>query len=204
MATFLDKDYNEVEAFTQAELDAKIAESKKEWDTEAKKSGSNASEELKKAQNALKEKTDEYDELSSKYDKRKDEYDNAKKALKDKETEIDTVRADKTKTFEKLRDDSIIRAAGEDKEYAENLRKQFDRLNGTNETLDPTVIESTLKESHALALNSMNREFAPFTLNTTVGKAPDAGGEKKGSTENVDKAVDYASHLLGLPTEDKK
>ena len=166
---------NEVEAFTQTEVDAQVAKA-----IEAK------SAELVKAHSAtLAEKDTEISTLDSKLTKRGEEYNNAKTRLKELETQsasgIDAVKEAK----DKFRDGLIDKLAGDDKEYKEALKSQTERLGF--DTLDVNEAEKTLKEAHTLAQLSLSRDISAFSMASvsTAGHEPNTGGAVNG-----DKATD--------------
>jgi predicted RNase H-like nuclease (RuvC/YqgF family) len=201
MGKYFDTDYNEVEAFSKEELDQKVAEAT----TAAEEKGK---EELEAAQAKLTEKEGEYTNLSKKYDSRKEEYENAKAELEKVKGEASTAGDDKKAAFEKMRDSYLDKAAGDDKEYREELAKQFERIG--SETLDPTEIEASMKDAHALAVTSMERDFTPFSMTAaSTGEAPKPKSEEgKAFTETESgKATQnaiYQAMGMEVKSEDKK
>jgi predicted nuclease with TOPRIM domain len=172
MRKFLDADtMDEVEAFTKEELDAQIAKA-----VEAKG---------KEFEKTIAEKEVEVTTLSEKLTKRGEEYNNLKTKLKEVETASATGTEEITKARDEFRDGLINKLAGDDKEYKEALKAQSERLGF--DTLDVTKAEVLLKEAHALALNSLNREFVAFDMAgvSTGGKAPETS-----KTGDQDKATD--------------
>lgn len=176
MGKFLDEEYNEVEAFTQEEMEAKLAEAVDKAKAEA---GSNTSELEKK----VKELEDAKTEAENKLSKRSEEYNNLKKVHDKNGETIKSVEEERKTAYEKLRDTTIAKAAGDDKEYEEELRKQYERFG--EQTLDPTVLEQHLKDAHTLATANLNRDFTPFSMGAGGGRAPDTtpSNEKKNFTE---------------------
>ncbi len=188
MAKFFNENYDEVEAFTKEEVEAKIAEASKKAEAEFKK-------QLEEKENALTEKTSEYEKLSKKYDSRKDEYENLKKKFEETGENLNKTAEERKQAFEKMRDDMIKKSAGEDKEYAETLRAQFDRIG--KETLDPTELEASLKDAHALAMNQLSRDFTPFTMNGgATGEAPRVKSEEGASFTETPIGKNTLDHIL--------
>lgn len=175
MGKFLNDEYEEVTAFTQEEMDAKIAEAVEKAKAEA---GGSASELEKKVKELEADKAKVEEKLS----KRSEEYNNLKKAYDKGGETIKTVEEEKKSAYEKLRDTTISKVAGDDKEYEEELRKQYDRFG--EQTLDPTVLEAHLKDAHTLAVANLNRDFTPFSMGAGGGRPPERKtDEKKNFTE---------------------
>jgi hypothetical protein len=189
MTKFLTPDeYNEVDAYTEEEVSARVESERQKWIEDSSKNSDNSGDEWKK----------KYDELSGRYDKRSDEYKNAKNELERRGKEVGDVKDEKKQAFEKIRDSYIDRAAGEDREYGEKLREQYERVG--KETLDVSEIESALKDAHALALSKLNRGFSPFNVGSMTGEAP-TGGEKKNErftdTPEGKATYDYLKTVMG-------
>lgn len=159
MGKFLNADYEEVEAFSKEELEAEI-----------KKQTAKFESDLKAAQKEVEDAKALAADKDEKLTKRSEEYKNLKKALDEKESAISTIEADKKATFEKMRDDMITKAAGDDKEYAEMLKTQFERVG--KETLNVSEIEAALKDAHALTLTQMNREYTAFSMGDGASGQP--------------------------------
>lgn len=160
MGKFLDEEYKEVEAYSKEEMEAEVKKQTSKFESEIKAKD----KEVEEAKALATEKDD-------KLTKRSEEYKNLKKSFDEKEATIGTIAADRKATFEKMRDDMINKAAGDDKEYGEMLKTQFARVG--KETLDATEIESALKDAHSLSLTQMNREYTSFSLASGAsGAAP--------------------------------
>lgn len=187
MGKFYNSDYEEVVAFSQEELDAKLKEAVAEAESAKAK-------ELEEATQKLTEKEAEYEKLSKKYDSRKEEYDNAKKQLEELQGKVEGATGERKEAFEKMRDSYIERAAGDDKEYAEELKKQFERVG--SETLDPSELEASLKDAHALALNSLNRDFTSFSMSAAAtGEAPAVKPDGDKTFTETDEGKATMSHV---------
>ena len=200
MAKFYNEDYEEVEAFSAEEVEAKLEAERKKIEKEV---GSKA-EELQKQ---LDTKNEEYDKLSKKYDSRKEEYDNLKKKFEETGEDLSKTAEEKKAAFEKMRDSMLDKAAGDDQEYREKLLEAYNRIG--SETLDPTEMEQQLKESHAIAMTHLERDFTPFSLDTAgTGNAPTVksnGEEKFTDTPAGKDTLDHVMTAMGqeLPAEDK-
>jgi len=171
MGKFLDEDMNEVEAFTQAEVDAQITKA-----VEGK---------AKEFEKTIADKDAENATLSDKLTKRGEEYNNLKTKLKEVETQSTDGAQTVKEAKDKFRDGLIDKLAGDDKEYKEALKSQAERLGF--DTLDVVEAEKTLKEAHVLAQSSLNRDFTAFNMASvsTGGKPPETS-----KPADVDKATD--------------
>jgi chromosome segregation ATPase len=195
MGKFFDNDYNEVEAFTQEELDAKLKEAKESWAKESDVDG--AKTKLSEYEKQIEDLNAKYEKVSKLNDEKKKSIEDLKKALDNKDTNINSVSDEKRKAFEKMRDTRIEKLVGEDKEYGEALKNQFERIG--RETLDPDEIEQFIKESHVLALNQLNREITPFNPGNMSGDAPVAQPQEDVERkQRVDALADYATGLMGI------
>ena len=196
MGKYFNEEGEEVEAFIQEEVDAQITTATETAVAEAIKpfEGAVSKEDLE-TKYITKE---EHDKLSVNHDKLKDSYKNAKDEIERRGTEVETSRKDKREAYEKMRDEAINRASGDDKEYAEALKKQYDRVGG--ETLSVDELNKTLAEAHVLTLNEMGREITPFNPGemVTKGNAPEV--KKEEDKSNVDNLVTYAADIAGLET----
>lgn len=163
MGKFYNEEYEEVEAFSQEEMEAKLKEEREKIQAELAK-------EKEEIATKLQEKEKEYETLSKRYDSRKGEYEELKKKYEEVSNSATSTEAEKKAAFEKMRDSYIAKAAGDDQEYAEALRTQFERVG--KETLDPTELEAGLKDAHALALNSLNRDFTSFSMGQSASGEP--------------------------------
>lgn len=192
MGEFYNDDYEKVEAFSEEEVKAKVSAAVKE-------AGGGSAKELEDAKNELKEKTGEYDKLSKKYDSRKTEYDNLKEKFEETGDKVTKNEEDKKAAYEKMRDDMIKKAAGNDKQYAEELAKSYERIG--EETLDSEVMEAQMKDAHALAMNTMSGDFRPFSMGDgATGDAPTApkDGEKAfGETDSGKATMDHILTSMG-------
>jgi uncharacterized phage infection (PIP) family protein YhgE len=172
MAKFLDPEtMEEVEAFTQAEVESQITKA-----VEAKG---------KEFEKTIAEKEADIATLSEKLTKRGEEYNHLKTKLKDVETQsIDGLQAVKD-AKDKFRDGLIDKLAGDDKEYKEALKSQTERLGF--DTLDVNEAEKVFKEAHTLAQVALNREVTAFNMASVSlgGKAPETS-----KPADADKATD--------------
>ena len=159
MGKFLNEDYESVEAFSKEEMEAEIKKQTAKFEADLKAKD----KEIEDAKAIALEKDE-------KLTKRSEEYKNLKKALDEKEATLGSIESDRKATFEKMRDDMIKKASGEDKEYAEMLKTQFERVG--KETLNPTELESALKDAHALTLTQMNREYTAFSMSDGASGQP--------------------------------
>lgn len=194
MGKFFNGDYEEVEAFTQEELDAKVKEA---VEAAAAESAKKVSEAEAKANEATEAKT----KLEEKLAKRSEEYNNLKTKFEEVQTNSSKTTDERKAAYEKMRDDMIAKAAGDDTEYAEALRAQYDRIG--SESLDPQAIEKDMKDAHAMAMNSLTREFKPFSLsNNAGGKPPENAGDgadvKFTETEEGKASLNAALASVGL------
>lgn len=195
MGKFFDNDYNEVEAFTQEELGAKLEEAKKEWAKELDVDG--AKTKLSDYEKQMTELNEKYEKVSKLNDEKKKSIEDLKKALDTKDSNINNVSDERRKAFEKMRDTKIEKLVGEDKEYGEALKQQFERIG--KETLDSDEIENYIKESHVLALNALNREITPFNPGAISGDAPQGKPQEEAEhKQRVDVLADYATGLMGI------
>ena len=201
MAKFYNEDYEEVEAFSAEEVKEKIEAERKQIEEEL---GKTAAE----AKTQLEAKTKEYEDLSKKYESRKGEYDNLKKKFEETGDSLTKTADEKKQAFEKMRDSMIAKAAGDDQEYKEKLEEAYGRIG--SETLDPTEMEQQLKESHAIAMTHLERDFTAFSMDTAgTGEAPTvkkAGSETFTETKSGKDTLDHVMTSMGqeAPAEDKK
>lgn len=188
-----DEDGNEVEAFTQKEVDAKVKEASDESATK-----------LKEAESALKDKTEEYDDLSKKYDDKKNSYTELqKKSKEDMKKYEERAQAD-TDAYNKTVEEKIKEIAGEDKEYAEALKKSMEREGVGFETQDPAEIEKQFKEATALTNVELSREVkAPMGDGGQAPASPDGSETDFTETAEGKATLDAMSSMMGLP-EDKE
>lgn len=171
MGKYYNSDYDEVTAFSQEELDAKLKEEREKAEKEAQ-------EKIKEAEEKAKTLEEEKARLDEKLTKRSEEYNNLKKKFEETGEKLNSTEEEKKTTYEKMRDDMIKKLAGDDTEYAEKLQEKYEKVG--SQTLDPSELESQMKDAHAMALTSLERDYTPFSLSdTNTGKPP----EKK-SNEN--------------------
>lgn len=195
MGKFFDGDYNEVEAFTQDEVNTKLEEAKKEWAKESDVDGTKTK--LSDYEKQVADLSEKYEKVSKLNDEKKKSIEDLKKALDTKDSNINNVSDERRKAFEKMRDTKIEKLVGEDKEYGEALKQQFERIG--KETLDSDEIENYIKESHVLALNALNREITPFNPGAISGDAPEGKPqEQEEHKQRVDALADYATGLMGI------
>lgn len=189
MAKLYDEDGNEVEAFTQKEVDAKIAETTK------------LAEESKKA---LETKTAEFDKLTKLHEDKSTSYSELLKKNKEYETAETSRKEEIESTYSKSLDEQIKKIAGEDKEYAKALKKQLEREGIKEVTNDTAKIERQIKEAKALTDIELSREPSANPIG--------GGGEPPITTPNgtnftetpAGKATyDALSNMMGLPPETK-
>ena len=195
MGNFFYNHYIEVEAFTQQELEAKLAEAKEAW---SKESGvEETQKKVAELEKTLADVNANYEKVSKLNEEKKKSIEDLKKALELKSTNINDVSNEKRQAFEKMRDTAINKVIGDDKEYGEALKAQFDRIG--KETLDPDEINKFIKESHVLALNALNREITPFNPGSISGDAPQSNpAEDTEKKQRVDALADYATGLMGI------
>lgn len=201
MGKFFDNDYNEIEAFSQEELDAKLAESKSEWEKELSSSQEEVQKQIEEMTKELEEVKGNYEKVSKLNEDKKKSIADLKAALDSKDTNISNVTSEKTKAYEKMRDDRLNKIIGDDSEYGEKLREQFERIG--KETLDVDELDKYIKESHVLALHALDREITPFNPGDVSGDAPNAKPkENVEHDQRVDALADYANNLMGIKKTD--
>lgn len=195
MGKFYNSEYEEIDGFTQEELNAKLKEAKEEWAKESDVDG--VKTKLSDYETQMKELNEKYEKVSKLNDEKKKSIEDLKKALDSKDTNINNVGDEKRKAFEKMRDTRLGKVIGEDKEYGEALKSQFERIG--KETLDVDEIDQFIKESHVLALNALNREITPFNPGAMSGDAPQAKPQEEAERkQRVDVLADYATGLMGI------
>ncbi len=195
MGKFLNSEFDEVEAYSPEEFETKLKEAKDSWTKESDVDG--VKTKLSDYEKQMTEMNEKYEKVSKLNDEKKKSIEELKKALDSKDSNINTVSDEKRKAFEKMRDSRIEKLVGEDKEYGEALKSQFERIG--KETLDSDEIEKTIKEAHVLALNALNRDITPFNPGNISGDAPQ--GKPQENTERkqrVDALADYATGLMGI------
>lgn len=190
MAKFYTLDGDEVEAFTQAEVDVKLAEVNKVAEDKQK---------------ALDAKTTEFDKLNERYEDKNKSYSELLKKSKDFE-EAEKDRQEKTESdYKKSVDEQVKKIAGDDKEYAKALREQLEREGIKEVTTDTVKIERQIKEAKALTDIAMARE----PQNTPIdggGEGPGFNPDGKDFTETAQgkSTFDALAGMMGLPAEEIK
>lgn len=186
MGTYFDAEMNEVDAFTQAEVDAQVATA-----TETK------IKELTDAHTkALSEKETELATANEKLTKRGEEYNHAKTRIKELETASASTTDEVKEAKDKFRNGLIDKIAGDDKEYKEALKSQAERLGF--DTLDVTEAEKILKESHTLAQLSLNRDVTSFNMaSVSAAGKPPVTGNQGGTDKATDEQVAAVQQAMG-------
>lgn len=190
-------DGEKVEAYSPEEVEEKVEEAKEEAveEVEGKYEDAVPAEEIEEK---YVEK-DEYEQLSDRHEQLKGQYDSAKDELERRGEEVEMTRKEKQEAYENLRDEQIEKAAGDDEEYKETLRKHYDRIG--EETLSIDEVQESLSEAHVLALNEMDRDITAFNPGEVVSKGEAPDGKQEGDDEGdeeVDQLVDYASQVSGM------
>lgn len=194
MGKFYDENYEEVDAVLSSEIDKRIESAVKE-----SKKGLLSEEDIATKYVPI----EKYNELSTKYDKRSDEYKNAKQELEKRGSEVAGSKDAMKAAYEKMIDSKISKAAGDDKDYGEQLKAQYLRLRGDDITFDETEIDKSFKEAHALTITAMERDFTPFNPSISNGGAPTIN---KNTDENkaTDAQVDWVLQQVGITKVDNK
>lgn len=163
MAKLYDEDGNEVKAFTQEEVNAKLEEVKTAAKTEAEKAfekeRADHTAEIAKKDKVIEDKKTSYDELKKKVGVDSAKIEEAEKTIKD--------------THTKMRDKYLDQLAGEDKEYRTALQTEFEKR-GVN-SVDPDEIQKELKIVHAI-VNIDKDDARPFELGVGTGTPPSNSG----------------------------
>lgn len=190
MAKLYDEDGNEVVAFTQAEVDAKIAESVKVAE-ESKTALTKLTEEHEKLTKLHADKSTSYSELL----KKNKEYEEAEKT---RASEIES-------TYSKSIDEHVKKIAGDDKEYAKALKAQLEREGIKQVTNDSAAIEKQVKEAKALTDVALSREPENNPIDGG-GTAPDTTNNGKNFTDTKagKDTFEALSSMMGLPVEEGK
>ena len=189
-----DEEGNEVEAFDQKEVDAKI-----------KEAGTESAAKVKTAEDALAEKTKEYDGLSKKYDDKKESYSELqKKSKEDGKKYEDRAKEDKD-AYNKTVDDKIAEIAGDDKEYAAELKNQMEMEGGVgSETTDAEAIGKQIEKATALTKIELEREVkSPVDGGGAAPDSPDGSDVNFTETEEGKNTFDVMSNMMGLPAEEE-
>ena len=188
-----DSEGNEVTAFTQKEVDTKIKEASTESATK-----------LKTAEDSLKEKSTELEGLSKKYDDKKNSYSELQKKTKEDEGKYKDVLERDSNAYKKTVEEKIKSIAGDDKEYAEALKKSLEREGVGFETADTKELDKQFSEAKALTNISLSRE-----VKSPVGDAGGAPASSNGDTNFTDttegkSTLDAMSDMMGLPADTKE
>lgn len=194
MAKFFDEDMNEVEAFTQAELDAKL----KEAEAKFKENNPDSSKELEKLKKDLESKVKEVEEAKERGDRLEESYKEARTKLKDIDKQQKSSEEEKQATYEKMVEDTIKTQAGDDKELAEALRERYEGRK-YEVTIDSTELNKRMGEELLLTQHQLNREIKPFNPAINSGQPP---APKVENTNLVsDDVVNDALSLIGMESE---
>lgn len=192
MAKYYNEDYDLVEAFSKEELEAEIAK---------------ATEKAQKDfESRFKEIETEKEKLSDKLTKRSEEYNNLKSKFEETGEKLNSTQEEKKTTYQKIVEDTIKKASGDDKEYAETFKEKYEKFYGGEDalTLDPSVIEERAREIHAVTTSALNRDFTPFSMsNTPSGEAPRVkqpdGHTDFTETPEGKASLDFINTALGNP-----
>jgi len=190
MAQLFDEDGNSVEAFTQKEVDAKLAEVTKV---------------AEEAKTALQSKTEEHEKLTKLHADKSTSYTELLKKNKEYEESEKTRAADIESTYAKSIDEQVKKIAGDDKEYAKALKLQLEREGIKEVTNDSSRIEKQVKEAKALTDLELSREPS-FNPIDGGGAAPDTNNTGKNFTDTKEgkDTFDALSSMMGLPVEQPK
>jgi exonuclease VII large subunit len=196
MAKYYNSDYDEVVAFSEDEVNAKIAEEKAKIEADFQK-------QLKEKEEAIAAAVSEKEKLSEKLTKRSDEYNNLKTKFEETGQKLTSTVEEKKNTYQKLVEDTIKKASGDDKEYAETFKEKYEKFYSGDDslTLDPSVIEERAKEIHAITTTALSRDFTPFSLGSTPsGEAPrvkQQGDERYTDTPEGKQSLDFINTVMG-------
>ena len=189
-----DEDGNAVVAFTQKEVDSKV----KEAVTEA---GTEAATKLKTSEDSLKEKTTELEGLSKKYDDKKNSYSELQKKTKEDEGKYKEVLERDTNAYNKGVEERIAKVAGEDKEYAEELKKQLDEGVGS-ETTDGEAIDKQIEKAQALTKIELSREVkSPMGGGGGAPDSPDGSEARFTDTQEGKDTFEVMNEMMGNQPE---
>jgi len=187
---YYDENGDEVVAFSQKEVDAKI-----------KEASTDTTNKTKTAEDALAAKTKEYDDLSTKYEDKKTSYSELQKKTKEDETKYKEVLERDTTTYKKAIEDKITSIAGDDKEYAAELKKQLESGVGL-ETNDAAAIDKQIQKAQALTNIELSREVK--SPSDGGGDAPIYSGDKKDFTQTKEgkDTLDFLGNMMGLSADE--
>lgn len=183
-----DEDGNEVEAFTQKEVDAKVAD---------------ASKDNGEVQKLLDSKTAEFDKLTKLHEDKSTSYTELLKKSKEYEEGEKTRQEEIESTYSKSLDEEVKKIAGEDKEYAKALKKQLEREGIKEVTSDATKLARQVKEAKALTDIELSREPNANPIDGG-GAAPIGSVDGKNFTETTEGKATYdtLAGMMGLPVEE--
>jgi len=187
---FYDENGDEVTAFTQKEVDAQI-----------KAASTDTTGEAKTAKDALVAKTKEYDDLSAKYEDKKTSYKELQDKVKADEGKYKEVLERDTNAYNKAIEDKIASIAGDDKEYAAEIKKQLEAGVGL-ETNDAAAIDKQIQKAQALTNIELSRE-----VNSPVsggGDAPAYSNDKVDFTQTQEgkNTLNMMESMMGLPADE--
>tara|TARA_R110000851_G_scaffold96046_1_gene208416 strand:+ start:5436 stop:6017 length:582 start_codon:yes stop_codon:yes gene_type:complete len=188
---YYDEDGEVVEAF-----------SKEEFDTKLKEASTESATKLKTAEDSLKEKAAEYDKLNDLHEAKKTSYTELQNKTKDDGKKYQEV-LDRDKTaYDESVDAKIKTIAGDDKEYAAELKKQLEAGVGV-QTIDAAEIEKQVAKAAALTNIELEREVSsPSGGGGGAPISPDGSPVNfTETTEGID-TVDAFSDMMGLPAEE--
>ena len=190
---YYDANGDEIEAFSQKEVDAQI-----------KAASTETTSKVKTAEDALAAKTAEFDKLSKQYEDKKTSYSELTKKNTEDEAKYKEVLERDTNAYNTSIEERITKIAGTDKDYAAELKKQLDGGVGL-ETADAAAIDKQIAKAQALTNIELSREV--HSPASGEGGAPDFTGETVNFTETPSGKDTYEalSDMQGTPrTEDKK
>jgi len=170
-----DEDGNEVQAFTQEEVNTKLEEAKASAKTEAEKAFE-------------KERADHVAEIAKKdkvIEDKKTSYDELKKKVGADSTKVEEAQQKIKDTHTKMRDKYLDKLAGDDKEYRASLQAEFEKRG--IDSVDPDEIQKELKIVHAI-VNVDKDEPRPFELGIGGGTPPSNGGAGNADAQLKDAA----------------
>ena len=182
-----DEDGNQVEAFTKEEVDAQTSESTKQ---------------AEESKSALEEKTKELDKLTKLHEDKSTSYTELMKKNKEYE-EADKTRAEDLESgYKKSIDEKVKEIAGDDKEYAKEIKKQLEREGIKEVTSDADKIAKQIKEATVLTNAELDREPTASPIDGGGG-APVDNPTGTNFTETTAGAAtfDALSDMMGLPPE---
>lgn len=192
MAKFFNEDMDEVEAFTQDELNAKL----KEAETKFKESNPDTSKEVEKLKKDLESREREVAEAKERGDRLEGSYKEARTKLKEYDEQQKKSQEENETTYNKMVEDTIKAQSGEDKELAEALKERYDNR-AYDVTVDSTELNKRMGEELLLTQHSLNREIKPFNPSMNQGQAPLPRVEVTEGKVSDD-VVEDALNLIGI------